>query len=264
MDRIHTIKIQYQDNGKIYTAKIQKDGEWWMGEIQEITGINCKERTKEELLEVLELEALKYDLDILPNDPDAEAWDKVSDAYFDTLSRINTAVSKRDYKAASQLVHQNLEYISDFLKEYSSEFNSPNIDFNFAEIHIGGMIFALLGDDQGLARVREIVTSFPILKPLIEKVDQHQRDRLLFQAIIDAVAAHPHCLQTEVKTLIGEEDGYEVARLISYLEKAGKIVRTRAGRTYKLLLSDSPEAPEPPLKRHIQPTIGHLKSHLSR
>ena len=76
MDRIHTIKIQYQDNGKIYTAKIQKDGEWWMGEIQEITGINCKERTKEELLEVLELEALKYDLDILPNDPDAEAWDK--------------------------------------------------------------------------------------------------------------------------------------------------------------------------------------------
>ena len=248
MESIHTVKIQHQDSGEIYTAKIQKDGEWWIGEIQEISGINCKERTKEELLEILELELY----DILEYDADKEAWDKVSDAYYDTLSRMNTAVSKRDYKEAGQLVRQNLEYISDFLKEYGSEFNSPDIDFNFTEMYKGGTILAFLGDDQGLARMREIVTSFPLLKPLVEEVDQHQKDRHLFQAIIDAVAAHPHCLQTEVKTLIGEEDGYKVANLISYLEKAGKIVRIRAGRTYRLLTSDSPDVPEPPSKRTVR------------
>ena len=248
MESIHTVKIQHQDSGEIYTAKIQKDGEWWIGEIQEISGINCKERTKEELLEILELELY----DILEYDADKEAWDKVSDAYYDTLSQMHTAVSKRNYKEAGRLVRQNLEYISDFLKEYVSEFNSSGIDFNFTEMYKGGMILALLGDDQGLARMREIITSFPILKPLIKEVNQHQKDRHLFQAIIDAVAAHPHCLQTEVKTLIGEEDGYKVANLISYLEKAGKIVRIRAGRTYRFLTSDSPDVPEPPSKRTVR------------
>ncbi|MCY3681381.1 MAG: hypothetical protein OXH16_08280 [Gemmatimonadetes bacterium] len=256
MESIHTVKIQHQDSGEIYTAKIQKDGEWWIGEIQEISGINCKERTKEELLEILELEFY----DILEYDADKEAWDKVSDAYYDTLSQMHTAVSKRDYKEAGRLVRQNLEYISDFLKEYVSEFNSSGIDFNFTEMYKGGMILALLGDDQGLARMREIVTSFPILKPLIKEVNQHQKDRHLFQAIIDAVAAHPHCLQTEVKTLIGEEDGYKVANFISHLEKAGKIVRIRAGRTYKLLASDSPDVPEPPLKRIVRSHRTHQKS----
>ena len=33
-----------------YTAVIQKDEDWWIGWIQEIPGVNCQERTKNELL----------------------------------------------------------------------------------------------------------------------------------------------------------------------------------------------------------------------
>jgi len=33
-----------------YTAVIKKDGSWWIGWIEEIAGVNCQERTKEELL----------------------------------------------------------------------------------------------------------------------------------------------------------------------------------------------------------------------
>jgi predicted RNase H-like HicB family nuclease len=36
-----------------YTAVIQRDGDWWIGWIEEITGVNCQEATKEELLETL-------------------------------------------------------------------------------------------------------------------------------------------------------------------------------------------------------------------
>ena len=108
--------------------------------------------------------------------------------------------------------------------------------------------------------MREIVTSVPVLKPLVKEVNQHLKDRHLFQAILDAVAAHPQCLQTEVKTLVGETDGHKVARFIAYLEKAGKIVRFRAGRTYKLLKLDSPEVPEPPPKRVVGSHRTHQKS----
>ena len=36
-----------------YTTVIQKSDGWWIGWVQEIRGINCQERTREELLDSL-------------------------------------------------------------------------------------------------------------------------------------------------------------------------------------------------------------------
>jgi len=33
-----------------FTAVIKKDREWWIGWIEEIPGVNCQEKTKEDLL----------------------------------------------------------------------------------------------------------------------------------------------------------------------------------------------------------------------
>jgi predicted RNase H-like HicB family nuclease len=38
-----------------YTAITKKDGDWWIGWIEEIPGINCQEKTHEELLETLKI-----------------------------------------------------------------------------------------------------------------------------------------------------------------------------------------------------------------
>ena len=49
---------------RIYTAQIQHRGEWWIGWIREIPGVNCQERTREELLETLRItlrEALEFE-----------------------------------------------------------------------------------------------------------------------------------------------------------------------------------------------------------
>ena len=46
-----------------YNALIRKDGDWWIGWIEEISGVNCQERSREELLESLKLtlrEALDF------------------------------------------------------------------------------------------------------------------------------------------------------------------------------------------------------------
>jgi predicted RNase H-like HicB family nuclease len=45
-----------------YTAVVKQDEGWWVGWIQEISGVNCQERTKEELLESLKI-TLKEALD---------------------------------------------------------------------------------------------------------------------------------------------------------------------------------------------------------
>ncbi len=36
-----------------YTAIVQKSGDWWIGWIEEVPGVNCQEATREELLDTL-------------------------------------------------------------------------------------------------------------------------------------------------------------------------------------------------------------------
>ena len=47
----------------IYTAVTKKAGDWWIGWIEEVPGVNCQETTKEKLLETLRVtlrEALEW------------------------------------------------------------------------------------------------------------------------------------------------------------------------------------------------------------
>jgi predicted RNase H-like HicB family nuclease len=46
-----------------YTAVIKKSSEWWIGWIEEVPGINCQERNREELLETLKI-TLREALDV--------------------------------------------------------------------------------------------------------------------------------------------------------------------------------------------------------
>jgi len=39
----------------VYTAVIKQRGEWWIGWIEELPGVNCQERSREELLETLKV-----------------------------------------------------------------------------------------------------------------------------------------------------------------------------------------------------------------
>lgn len=50
-----------------YTAVVKQDEGWWIGWIEEIPGVNCQERTKEELIESLRV-TLKEALDFNRNE----------------------------------------------------------------------------------------------------------------------------------------------------------------------------------------------------
>jgi predicted RNase H-like HicB family nuclease len=38
-----------------YTAVVEKSGNWWIGWIEEVPGVNCQEATREQLLESLRI-----------------------------------------------------------------------------------------------------------------------------------------------------------------------------------------------------------------
>lgn len=46
-----------------YTAVVKQEGDWWIGWIEEIPGVNCQEKTFDELKETLQItlkEALEF------------------------------------------------------------------------------------------------------------------------------------------------------------------------------------------------------------
>ena len=46
-----------------YTAIIKQEGDWWIGWIEEVPGVNCQERTRDKLIESLRVtlkEALEF------------------------------------------------------------------------------------------------------------------------------------------------------------------------------------------------------------
>ena len=50
-----------------YTAVVKQDGDWWIGWIEEVPGVNCQEPTKESLLKTLSI-TLKEALEINRDD----------------------------------------------------------------------------------------------------------------------------------------------------------------------------------------------------
>ena len=42
-----------------YTAVIRQEGDWWIGWIEEVPGVNCQERTRQELVESLRITLLE-------------------------------------------------------------------------------------------------------------------------------------------------------------------------------------------------------------
>lgn len=38
-----------------YTAVVKQDGQWWIGWVEEVPGVNCQERSRDELLETLRI-----------------------------------------------------------------------------------------------------------------------------------------------------------------------------------------------------------------
>ena len=48
---------------KTYTAVVKQDNNWWLGWVEEVPGVNCQEKTRDELIETLKVtlrEALEF------------------------------------------------------------------------------------------------------------------------------------------------------------------------------------------------------------
>jgi len=181
-----------------------------------------------------------------------------TDLYFCNMSQLQEAMSKRDFENAANLVRESLIVIPGWVKEECEKYSSFRIG-SIPALEEGGTALALVGDDEGLAEMGRVINSVPELKGWSEAIEYHQQERRLFERILKVVSENPGCLQTEIKSSIGEKDGHLIARLIYYLDKAKKVTRVKTGRTYRIFPAGSYDiqtlpqdsVPAPPPKRNV-------------
>lgn len=184
------------------------------------------------------------------------ARSKASDAtddsrgYFELLGKLQSALSGHDYRLAARLTRESLQQLPALVRQTKGEYGAFDIQ-SIPALQHGGTAMALVGDRDGLRQMREVVESTPELRQWMATVRTHEKDMMLFDAILEAVAENPGCLQTSVKDLVSEEDGRRVANLISWLEKAGKLARRKEGRSYSLVIAESGNDTPPPPPRRI-------------
>ena len=157
--------------------------------------------------------------------------------YFKSMGQMKTAIAEHNYEEAARFARKNLAAIPKWMKGYGDL--PPSIPV----FQQGGTVLALVGDQEGLSRMADLAKGTPVLNEWVDAVEDHLYNLKLFEAIEDAIRSNPNCLQPDVKGLVGEQDGRRVANLISYLEKAGKIVRVKEGRTYRILPADAKDVP---------------------
>lgn len=168
------------------------------------------------------------------------------------MGRMQDAISKRAYVLAAELARAQLRQIPAFVRAEVSDHRGFVIQ-SIPALQVGGTMLALAGDRESLLEMQRVVDSLPELEPWADAPAEHIEDMRLLQAVTDVVARSPGCVQTSMKALIGEVDGRRVGRLIGWLEKAGRITRTKKGSSYTLWLVGSDDAPRPAVKRVAPP-----------
>ncbi len=168
--------------------------------------------------------------------PPPAAGTDVADEYYRLLNEMHAARTQRDYVAAAALARQSFPLLKPWIEHEIREYGSFHVS-SIPCLEIAGTLMAVIGDLAGLSEMRAVVASVPELNGWMDTVESHERDAVLVQRILAAVAAEPGIRQRELKRHVGDADGRRPSTLAEWLDKSGRIRREKDGSTYRLFPS---------------------------
>lgn len=162
--------------------------------------------------------------------------------YFSELERLTSAVSAKDYRTAAAAARASLPFLRQWLEDPRGD--GKRLDIRIPALSQGGTMMALIGDQDGLSELRDLVFEHEFLDAYRGEAEEHFLHHDLFNQIRDVIRDKPGVLQNGMKTELGIEDGRLASRLVSYLEKSGEVRRAKKGKTYALFPAgiEMPEA----------------------
>ncbi len=173
------------------------------------------------------VEAYEPDIGIEFDDEDFDYEgdaDFPGEGYFRTMEEMFESIRTHRYGEAVPLINDNFQHLVSFATGRDS------VNLHLPIMTHGIKVLAVMGEREVLARMLQTVNSTPALRNHAYDLERCLEDADIHDAIEQAVKANRNCLQPDVKIHIDQSDGRRVANLITYLENAGRITRTRNGR----------------------------------
>ncbi|MFT7445825.1 MAG: hypothetical protein ACI9LZ_000733 [Glaciecola sp.] len=165
---------------------------------------------------------------------EAQSHEMPGQAYFSQLQALQESISERRYSDAAAAARTSLSLIRKWLEDPRGD--GKRLNLSIPALTQGGNMLAITGDRKGLEMLHDLVSEFDHLKEYRADAKKHLAAVDLFDDIRKVIATKPGILQNKVKAEVGVEDGRLVSNLISWLEKAGEIIRAKNGKTYALYL----------------------------
>lgn len=157
----------------------------------------------------------------------------VSHRYFALHEQIQAAQKARDYLRVAGLARQTYQLLPEFVEACKREYGRWDIRSSVA-VHTGGTILAVLQDEDGVRLLQQTLAAVDDLKSWRPTGDSAASDLALVSRIMAVVAAHPRVNQAALRDHLPDADRRRLATLAAWLEKAGRMRRVRAGKSYEL------------------------------
>lgn len=157
----------------------------------------------------------------------------VSQRYFALHEQIQAAHRARDYSKVASLSRQTYELLPTFVAACKREYGRWDIQSSVA-VHTGGTVIAVLQDEDGVRLLQKALSTVDELEPWRPVGETAAVDLRLVGRIMTVVSEHPDVLQSALRDRLPDADARRLATLAAWLEKAGRIRRVRAGKSYEL------------------------------
>jgi hypothetical protein len=158
-----------------------------------------------------------------------KSLEELNDLYFYLLEQIQIAEKKGDIRQTMMHCLGSLGLIEPLIKYTKNELGSFYIN-KIPAIEKSLIYSAIYGNIGQIKNIEDIVNYFKDLHHYKELVTIAYIRKDLASKIYQYVKANPNCQQSELKKGIDFKDGRLISTTVHYMEKAGKLSKTKEGK----------------------------------
>jgi len=157
-----------------------------------------------------------------------KTFSELQEMYFDFLQKILNSEKKGDLKNIIFFCQGSMGLIEPLIIYEKKKFGMFELK-KIPSIEYGLIYNSILGNKGQLENIKDIVYYFPELHFLKPEVEKSFIRKDLSSQIYHYVKSNPNCIQSELKNKLNYNDGKLISNTIFYMEKVGKITKTKIG-----------------------------------
>jgi hypothetical protein len=152
------------------------------------------------------------------------------DEYFQLLNLISESKKKKNFERMLQYCDNSLPKIPALIQETKRDYGKFDLK-SIPAIEIGLIYWAAYENKLKIIQVQSLVNQYPDLELWKTNVNEAFENLDLVNKIMELLKISS-VKQTEIKSILGLNDGKKVSNILYYLDQIGKVERMKNGNSY--------------------------------